>query len=245
MHDDDETGNGRPGGAMDGDMRNDDGGTGCERLREILPEHAEGLLGPGDADFARDHLAACADCRAVKDELARGFAAMDLWREEPLPAGAFERLQARLASRAVPPQEIFAPSFGAATPTAQAARGWGRVVFAYAAGLATAACALLAYDFGTGVAPVAPSRGPIGASGDAVPSRTGDAAPRPAEAAAAPASTGESLSGYRAVGFDVDDRGQGLRRKFTVPANVRLRGGEVLEIAPVHFAEPVVGDGVR
>ncbi|HEU4395771.1 MAG TPA: zf-HC2 domain-containing protein, partial [Planctomycetota bacterium] len=107
----------------------------CEKLREVLIEHVDGLLGREEAEFARAHLAECSPCRALQEEVRRNFAALDAWEDEDLPSGAFERLRARI------------PSGPSAVGTAAApapARRWLRLLRPYAAGLATAAAGMLA-----------------------------------------------------------------------------------------------------
>lgn len=103
----------------------------CDRLREVLIDHVDGLLGREDADAARDHLAACGSCRALQEEVRRNFTALDAWEDEELPAGAFGRLESRMtASRAA----------SGAVPAGSAARNARiRAVAPWAAGLATAA----------------------------------------------------------------------------------------------------------
>ena len=49
----------------------------CDRLREVLFDHVDGLLGRDDAEAARLHLAACEPCRSLQEEVRRNFSAMD------------------------------------------------------------------------------------------------------------------------------------------------------------------------
>lgn len=124
----------------------------CDRLREVLFDHVDGLLGRDEAEAARDHLAACAPCRALQEEVRRNFTALDAWEEEELPAGAFERLQDRMA---------------ASIPAPAPRRSWARLAVPYAAGLATAAAFLWAFVLPHGsplpAPPAAPSPGMVGA----------------------------------------------------------------------------------
>src|SRR5690349_17407369 len=122
----------------------------CDRLREVLIDHVDGLLGREEADAARAHLAACDPCRALQEEVRRNFAAMDGWEDEDLPAGAFARLEARLAAgpRAVVADApgAGASGRGASRPGAPSARRpWVRLGVPYAAGLATAAALVWAF----------------------------------------------------------------------------------------------------
>ena len=103
----------------------------CDRLREVLFDHVDGLLGREEAEAARDHLAACALCRALQEEVRRNFSALDAWEEEELPAGALARLEARIAGApAGAPVSVPAPA---------PRRSWVRLAVPYAAGLASAA----------------------------------------------------------------------------------------------------------
>jgi anti-sigma-K factor RskA len=104
----------------------------CDRLRGLLIEHVDGLLGREDAEAARAHLAACADCRRLQEEVRRNFASLDAWDEEDLPAGAFERVLGRLPAGQVRGGNGPAPS----RPL------WRVLAFPVAAGIAAAAAAL-------------------------------------------------------------------------------------------------------
>lgn len=119
----------------------------CDRLREVLVDHVDGLLGRDEAEAARAHLAACGPCGALQEEVRRNFSALDAWEDEDLPAGAFGRLEARMAG----------------TPSAPAARrSWARLAVPYAAGLATAAAFVWVFVVPHGAAlPVPADRGGI------------------------------------------------------------------------------------
>ena len=103
----------------------------CERLRGVLMDHVDGLLGREDAYAARAHLAACAECRRLQEEVRRNFSALDAWEDEDLPAGAFDRLLARVPAG---PRALG----GIGAPLTQP-RGSRQRVLLYAAGLAAAA----------------------------------------------------------------------------------------------------------
>ena len=62
----------------------------CDRLREVLIDHVDGLLGRDEAEAARLHLAACGECRRLQEEVRRNFAALDAWEDEELPAGRLD-----------------------------------------------------------------------------------------------------------------------------------------------------------
>ena len=171
----------------------------CDRLREVLFDHVDGLLGRDEAEAARDHLAACAPCGALQEEVRRNFSALDAWEEEELPAGAFERLEARIA---------------ASTDAPAARRSWARLAVPYGAGLATAAAFLWVFVLPHDSPLPAPAAGP---SPGLVP-----AAPAAHEAPALPASPvagGPSpRAGERPLEFrDVD---QGVWRTFRLPPGV-------------------------
>lgn len=146
-----------PGGAARDGARSMD----CGRLREVLVEHVDGLLGAAEAEGARAHLAACAPCRNLQEEVRRNFAAMDAWEEEELPAGAFARLEARIARAPAP-----AASAAASAAAVPARRSWIRLAVPYAAGLATAAAAAFVLLMADGTAPPLP---PEGGGGPAAP----------------------------------------------------------------------------
>jgi len=147
----------------------------CDRLREHLVDHVDGLLGAEEAAGARAHLEVCEPCRLLREEVRRGFGAMDAWEDEVLPAGAYGRLLARLP---VGPSLPVGGDAVAATP----ARPWLRrvvgSVIPYAAGIATAA-AVLSFVF-----PGPPAGDPDPAIGPVAPPAAvadpGGAAPRTA-----------------------------------------------------------------
>jgi hypothetical protein len=175
---------------------------------------------------------------------------MDAWGEEPLPAGAFERLQARLAARAVPPAEVFAPAFAgdAPAPTAAPSRRWGVMALAYASGLATAAVVVVAAGLDRDPAGArAPAAGPgassalPGGSAAIVTGATGglSAVPR-AQPVSAP------LPGERPLRFDYDDHERGVRRRWTLPRTLSLQDGTILEVQPASFTDDeATGNPVR
>jgi hypothetical protein len=196
----------------------------CEKLREVLIEHVDGLLGREEAEFARAHLAACSPCRMLQEEVRRNFAALDAWEDEDLPAGAFDRLRARLPSGP-------AVAVGA-VPAPAARRSWARLLVPYVAGLATAAAAMFAVvRFGVDAPapagdPPATLRGPAGtpplagsigapapaAAADLVSFGGGAADARAVEVAPSPR-PGEKTLIFR-------DASNGVLRKFFLPDGV-------------------------
>ena len=173
----------------------------CDRLRELLVEHVDGLLGAAEAAGARAHLAGCPSCRLLQEEVRRNFAAMDAWEDVDLPGGAWERLEARLPAGPVARLSAAAP-----VPAAAAAappRSWVRLAVPYVAGLATAAAAALVFLFPIGEAPPL-ERGPEPA---AVPAPAPPAAPLVAERGS-PASPSPALRpGENRLRFDDYDNG--------------------------------------
>ena len=95
----------------------------CDRLRELLVEHVDGLLGAAEAAGARAHLAGCPSCRLLQEEVRRNFAAMDAWEDVDLPGGAWERLEARLPAGPVARLSAAAPVPAAAAPAPPPPRG--------------------------------------------------------------------------------------------------------------------------
>ena len=190
----------------------------CDRLREVLFDHVDGLLGRDDAEAARVHLGACDPCRSLQEEVRRNFSALDAWEDEELPAGSFERLQARVAGTAP------APAVGAPAP---ARRSWARLAVPYAAGVATAAGLAFAFlvphqSAGPGLVRPAPVPAP-GPGADPVHARTIDALP-----AASPAADVTDMAeseprvalrpGERPLEFrDVD---AGVLRTFVLPPGI-------------------------
>lgn len=97
--------------------------TGCEHVRETLPEWVRGELDPGEGDAVAAHLAECGECRAEADLLGLLAAA-----PPPVPAGLAERIRADVA--------------GHRRPAAAAGRPWWA--------LAAAAVAAVALGIGVG-----------------------------------------------------------------------------------------------
>ncbi len=204
----------------------------CDRLRELLVEHVDGLLGAAEAAGARAHLAGCPSCRLLQEEVRRNFAAMDAWEDVDLPGGAWERLEARLPAGPVARLSAAAPVPAAAppappptrvrhahpnhpgppppppapprgAPAAAPRRSWVRLAVPYVAGLATAAAAALVFLFPIGEAPPL-ERGPEPA---AVPAPAPPAAPLVAERGS-PASPSPALRpGENRLRFDDYDNG--------------------------------------
>jgi len=209
----------------------------CERLREVLIEHVDGLLGRDEAEFARAHLANCAPCRALQEEVRRNFSALDAWEDEELPGGAFERLRDRLP--AGPTALASAGAVAGAAPR----RRWVRLLVPYAAGLATAAAAMFLFVRAGADGPATPV--PVGDGAGPV-SRDG-AAPRAAlasfedrvPAARDPEPVTALKPGERALLFRDADRG--VLRKFFLPAGVDP--DQVLLLEPEHTL--VVPAGIR
>jgi anti-sigma factor RsiW len=208
-------------------------GMDCARLRELLIEHVDGLLGRDEAEAARAHLAGCAPCASLQEEVRRDFAALDAWEDEELPAGAFDRLLRRVDAAAAP-----------AGP-----RRWRRLAIPYAAGLATAAAAAWAILLPGGPAAPAPGPGPAPAPGAALD--TGPAlatvagpGPGPAAAEAAPA----ALSGRPAPHgpalrtLEFRDADAKTIRKFLLPPGVDPSQVQLVVPASLPFD---AGDGVR
>lgn len=172
----------------------------CDRLREVLFDHLDGLLGAEEAEGARSHLAACADCRRLQEEVRRNFAAMDTWEDEELPAGAWERLRARVGTGSAP---------AAAAPPP---RRWVRHTLPFAAGLATAAAALLVF-----VVPrfAAAPAGPLPGGGPA------PVAPAPASPVVAVENPRPALRrGESPLRFDLPDFRNGVVRTIRLPGDV-------------------------
>ena len=173
----------------------------CDRLRELLVEHVDGLLGAAEAAGARAHLAGCPSCRLLQEEVRRNFAAMDAWEDVDLPGGAWERLEARLPAGPVARLSAAAPVPAAAAAAPR--RSWVRLAVPYVAGLATAAAAALVFLFPIGEAPPL-ERGPEPA---AVPAPAPPAAPLVAERGS-PASPSPALRpGENRLRFDDYDNG--------------------------------------
>lgn len=206
----------------------------CDGLRRVLFDHVDGLLGRDDAEAARDHLAACGPCRALQEEVRRNFTAMDAWEEEELPAGAFERLQARIPSGPTPVVDgapRVAPAHAAhdgEAPRRSFLRLAGlRLAVPYAAGLATAAAA--AWVFLLPVAsphPDRPGAGVPGSPGFDVPRAGGDMGVRPVALNDSPVrgTAGPELNrtglrpGERKLEFR--DFSNGVLRNFRLPGDV-------------------------
>lgn len=69
----------------------------CRRLQALIERDLDGELTPEQADFVRDHLAACGSCRDRRDFQRRMRAALEgALRAEPLPAELGARLMGRL-----------------------------------------------------------------------------------------------------------------------------------------------------
>src|SRR5258706_5916 len=154
----------------------------CDGLRKVLFDHVDGLLGGGEADAAREHLAACGPCRALQEEVRRNFSALDAWEEEELPAGAFARLQARIPAGPTPVHEI------GTAPAGTRRRGWLRGAVPHGAGIAPAAAATWLLVLppvagnGRGAPPTPPV--PAAAAGTALLALTGARVPVSAQDAA-------------------------------------------------------------
>ncbi len=180
----------------------------CERMRELMVEHVEGVLGADEAEGARVHLKACGGCGALFEEVRRGFAALDAWGDEDLPAEAWERMRARLPGE----------------PSPAPARAPWRILRAaalpFAAGLGTAAAALLFLSSG-GKAPATPLQGP---SGDSPLVAREGAVPAAAREGAVPGVVETTAlrtplkPGERALLFD--DPARGVVRWITLPPGV-------------------------
>jgi hypothetical protein len=68
--------------------------SGCEEMRDLLPELAAGTLASERGRPVREHLSSCADCRA-EFEILRNLRA-ELLQEGPVPPGLEGRIQARV-----------------------------------------------------------------------------------------------------------------------------------------------------
>ncbi len=206
----------------------------CDRLREVLFDHVDGLLGRDEAEAARDHLAACAPCRALQEEVRRNFSALDAWEEEDLPEGAFARLEGRVAA---------ARDDGSPAPR----RSWVRLAVPYAAGIATAAAHAWVFVLPHGGPLPSPAPGPApGASPDPVARGAGDldtpaSASRFSGTPGSPVAGGPSLRpGERPLEFR--DADQGVWRRLRLPPGVDP--GKVLLVdAPERILPD--DDGVR
>lgn len=187
----------------------------CDRLREVLFDHVDGLLGRDEAEAARNHLAACGPCRALQEEVRRNFSALDSWEEEDLPAGAIGRLEARIAG-----------SPRSAAPAPAPRRSWIRLAVPYAAGLATASAFLWVFVLPHGFpvpVPLVGSPSPAPASPSVVREGSDLVTPAPASlfsgAAGSTVAGGPSLRpGERPLEFRDADRG--VLRTFLLPPGV-------------------------
>lgn len=53
----------------------------CEIVADLLPLYLDGVCSPSSAALVEEHLAACENCRALREEMAQ---------KEPLPEGSFQ-----------------------------------------------------------------------------------------------------------------------------------------------------------
>ncbi len=205
----------------------------CDRLRELLFDHLDGLLGADEAEGARAHLVSCADCRRLQEEVRRNFGAMDAWEDEGLPEGSWDRLRARLAA-GPRPEASHAP----AVP----GRRWARLAFPFAAGLATAAAALLVFTL-TRDPPASPSPAPpsVAPSGAPASLAAEPAAPPPAGAPllAAEADRPALRAGERPLRFD--DYDHNVVRTFRLPGDVAPEKVMLIELQ----TKPVIEGEVK
>jgi anti-sigma factor RsiW len=183
----------------------------CGRLREVLIDHVDGLLGRDEAEAARAHLAACGPCRALQEEVRRNFSAMDAWEEEELPEGAFGRLQARMSA-------------GTASPR----RSWVRLGIPYGAGLATAAALVWVFVVPRGV-PAPAVRGPEWTSTAPVSFDLPAPVPSFSDAVAR-----QPSAPPRGRPLEFRDADQGILRQFHLPPGVDP-GKILLEPTPVRL----------
>jgi anti-sigma factor RsiW len=202
----------------------------CEALREVLIEHVDGLLDAEGADAAREHLAVCEPCRDLREEVRRGFDALDHWTEEDLPAGAWQRLVDRLPG--VRPPVGVAPVVASSSSAPRWKRLAGGAALPYLAGIATAAALVLVlYPTLTGTVPSGSDVSPAGRGrSDAVadtetrpnPFHTRMVVPGTAESGtSSPGVEGVSLrEGERRLEFRDVRRGVGVQRRIQLPPEI-------------------------
>lgn len=187
----------------------------CERMREVLVEHVDGLLDAEGAEGARHHLASCDACCDLREEVRRNFAAMDAWGDEDLPEGAWDRLVDRLPG--------VRPPVGVAAGAAGGRPSWGRrfgaAAFPYVAGLATAAALLMAFYPDRADPTGDPGQRPPAVRPPAgirtVPVADTDPTPRPFNRGSGAANLRE---GERALEFG--DVGLGVHRRIILPRDI-------------------------
>lgn len=105
----------------------------CLEVRELLPEHAIGVLGEPDRERIRRHLQWCAGCRKEAGDLGQAASTLAFaLAPAPVPEGLGERVVARVRRAAGAPgtrrrARTTAASLIAAT-VAFASLGWGAVM---------------------------------------------------------------------------------------------------------------------
>ena len=105
----------------------------CLEVRELLPEHAIGVLGEPDRERIQRHLQWCAGCRKEAGDLGQAASTLAFaLAPAPVPEGLRERVVARVRRAAGPPgtrrrARTAAASLIAAT-VAFASLGWGAVM---------------------------------------------------------------------------------------------------------------------
>lgn len=102
----------------------------CEKLRRMLTDYVDGLLGTGRAERVREHLAACEACREEEASARAAVESLAALPDLAPPEDALSRIEARVAF--LPP--LMPRERGGILRT---------FVLPYAAGLATAAVLLL------------------------------------------------------------------------------------------------------
>jgi hypothetical protein len=117
---------------------------------EVLADLELGLLDAGSAAHAEQHLAHCADCSALRGDLASLSDALADLPDEPMPDAVWEQLAEAMAA-----EPVLTPAGSATVVPIEAARRrrWGRPgigVVAGAAGVALIGAIIVSSDFGGG-----------------------------------------------------------------------------------------------
>ena len=117
---------------------------------EVLADLELGLLDAASATHAEQHLAHCADCSALRGDLAALTDALSDLPDEPMPDDVWEQLAEAIAA-----EPVLTPAGAATVVPIETARRrrWGRPgigVVAGAAGVALIGAIIVSSDFGGG-----------------------------------------------------------------------------------------------
>ena len=117
---------------------------------EVLADLELGLLDAASAAHAEQHLAHCADCNALRGDLATLTDALSALPAEPMPDGVWDQLAEAIAA-----EPVLTPAGAATVVPIETARRrrWGRPgigVVAGAAGVALIGAIIVSSDFGGG-----------------------------------------------------------------------------------------------